>query len=145
MDKGSRILVAEFGISMGIVLWSATKRKYWPWPPNLNRIAFAYAILGLLSVANEKFAALLGAGFLMAQVVKTPVDAEGNFKFTGGIPPGVGTDSKDFVWYYLTWGKDPETTKPVSKNFSPGTGGHRGMQPITEGDKERDGSIPIQA
>lgn len=86
MMNGQRVIAAEFAISISILTWGATRQGFWPWPASVARAAFAFAVLSLLGLINENFAALLGAGFLLAQILKTPVDANGNFKFTGGIP-----------------------------------------------------------
>ncbi len=85
----SKLLVSEFAVSVSIMTYGAAKEGYWPWPAALARVAFAFAVLSILALANEKFAALLGAGFLLAQIMKSPVDANGNFRFTGGIPKGI--------------------------------------------------------
>lgn len=140
--NGQKILAGELAISMAIVVWSAVKKRYWPYPPNAARVAFAYAIIGLFALLNDQFAALLGAGFLMAQVVKTPVDANGQFKFTGGLP------AEDAPFYVLSFGEGS-----LAKNPDVRRGGAAGMKPITDDtgsapgttDGKRDGSIPIQA
>ncbi len=85
--NGQKVIVAEFAVSISILTWGATRQGFWPWPATVARTAFAFAVLSLVGLLNENLAALLGAGFLIAQVLKTPVDGNGNFKFTGGIPP----------------------------------------------------------
>lgn len=100
--RSSRVLVAEFGISAALMSWGAIKEGYWPWPPALARIAFAFALLSIVALVEERLAALLGAGFLIAQIVKTPQDADGNFRFVGGVP-------KDQFWGVLYIGGSPKS------------------------------------
>lgn len=69
MNNGAKILAIEFMISMGVVSWAPIKQGYYPWPPALIRTCVAYAILSLVSVIDDKMAALLGGGFLLAQLV----------------------------------------------------------------------------
>ena len=83
-----KLLTAEFGASVAIMSWGSMKEGYWPWPAALGRVAFAYAVLAIIALADSRIAGLLGAGFLIAQIVKSPVDANGNFKFVGGVPKG---------------------------------------------------------
>jgi hypothetical protein len=152
MGKGGRLLAVELGVSMAIVIWGAARRNFWPWPPSINRTLFAYGILGVLAVGSEELAALFGAGFLLAQIVKTPVDENGYFKFIGGIPPQA-QKKEGSGWYYLSWGSDPEILKQnqADKSIS-GAVSKKGLQPITDTPTgpvtlpaQRDGSIPIQA
>src|SRR5215210_4190593 len=114
MSGGSKLLTAEFGVSVAIMTYGAAKEGYWPWPASLARVAIGFAVLSLVAIWNERFAALLGAGFLLAQIMKTPVDANGNFKFTGGIPKGIKYGLIPLK------GMQGETTPPP-KEWAPGT------------------------
>lgn len=111
--NGQRVIAAEFAISLSILTWGATRQGFWPWPASIARAAFAFAVLSLLGLISEEFAALLGAGFLLAQVLKTPVDANGNFKFTGGIP-----DPKDTAYPLLDIAA--QKTKRPEQKWTPG-------------------------
>lgn len=87
--NGQRVLAAEFAVSVSILGWGAVKQGFWPWPASVARSAFAFAVLSLIGLFDDRIAAVLGAGFLLAQVLRAPVDAQGNFKFTGGVPQGL--------------------------------------------------------
>lgn len=87
--NGQKVIAAEFVASVAIISWGAVKEGFFPWPASVARAAFAFAVLSLLGLLNDRLAALLGAGFLLAQILKSPVDANGNFRFTGGIPQGL--------------------------------------------------------
>lgn len=66
----SSILTTEFLISLGIVSWAPIKKGYYPWPPMVVRAAIAWSIISLVAAFEERFALLLGTGFLLAQLVK---------------------------------------------------------------------------
>lgn len=70
MNNGGKILAAEFFIAIMFSSWGAIKWKYAPWPANYVKIGVAFSILGLLSMGSEKLASLLGAGFMMAILVR---------------------------------------------------------------------------
>lgn len=137
--NGSRVLVAEFAISVSLLSWGAVKEGFWPWPASVARAAFAFAVLSLLAMVNDRFAALLGAGFLLAQVLKSPVDANGNFRFTGGIPQGMAyglltvPGSKAHMERAKTDGGN-------SKEFSPGGSLGRNT-PINEQPPKNNGGV----
>lgn len=134
--NGNRILAAEFGVSMAIVTWGAVNKKYWPYPINVNRTVFAYAIIGLFALINENLAALLAAGFILAQVVKTPLDSEGNFKFTGGIPELTLFDP---LTLGVPVGKDKGSTS-TDKGWAPSS---PGMKPAVDTSKPQGGPVNI--
>lgn len=138
--NGQKVIAAEFAVSISILTWGATRQGFWPWPATVARTAFAFAILSLLGLLNEQLAALLGAGFLLAQILKTPVDANGNFKFTGGIPPAneVAYPLLDIPGVI----KDSKAKRPNQK-WAPGTGAsNKGAElPITDKKTTGNGGI----
>lgn len=87
--NGQKLIAAEFVVSVSILGWGAAKEGFWPWPASVARAAFGFAVLSLVGLFNDRLAALLGAGFLLAQILKAPVDGNGNFRFTGGVPQGL--------------------------------------------------------
>lgn len=113
--NGQKVIAAEFAISLSIITWGATRQGFWPWPATVARAAFGFAVLSLVGLFNEQLAALLGAGFLLAQVLKTPVDGNGNFKFTGGIP-----NSKDVAYPLLDISNGSQKTKRPDQKWAPG-------------------------
>lgn len=134
--NGQRIIAAEFAASVSIITYGSTKEGFWPWPANIARSAFAFAILSLLGLVNENLAALLGMGFLLAQILKTPVDENGNFKFTGGIEK-----QQSYLMLDLG-GKTEKKAQRSSQNWSPGGASNKGAAlPATGNQKPNNGGI----
>lgn len=65
----NRLLAAEVVTALGITSWGAIKQGYAPWPPNIMYSCVAFFILSGVAVFNDKLAATLGAGFLLALIV----------------------------------------------------------------------------
>lgn len=65
----SRVLAAEYITAVGFASWASLKDKQLPWPPTLIRCSIGFGVLGMVSVLNERLADILGAGFLLAQLV----------------------------------------------------------------------------
>lgn len=99
----SKLLAGEFVIAIGIVSWSAIRgtdqdvivdrdppRKearrvhYFPWPPTIVMTSVSFGILGLFATVQPELAGILGAGFLLAQLVRA--FGTGNFFDLSGIP-----------------------------------------------------------
>lgn len=99
----STILATEYLIALSIVSWSAIKGTsqdvivnrnppkkesqavhYWPWPPTVVMTSAAFGILGLLSSVQPELAGVLGAGFLLAQLIRSL--GKGDFFELSGIP-----------------------------------------------------------
>lgn len=99
----STLLATEYLVAVSIVSWSAIKgqsedvlvdrnppRKestavhYWPWPPTIVMTSAAFGILGILSSVQPELAGVLGAGFLLAQLIRTM--GKGSFFDLSGIP-----------------------------------------------------------
>lgn len=95
------ILVVEASVSAGINMWGALRKGYWPWPATFIRTGIAFALLLVLSLASEEMAALLGGAFLLAQILKTPTNSQGEFLFTGALPQ---EGTKNFPYQLLKFG-----------------------------------------
>lgn len=102
MDTG-KLLAAEYVVAVSIVSWSAIKGtnqdvivdrdpptkasksvRYWPWPPTIVMTSAAFGILGLFATVQPELAGILGAGFLLAQLVRAL--GKGDFFELSGIP-----------------------------------------------------------
>lgn len=88
MDAG-KLIAAEYAVAVGIVSWSAIKGDskgihYWPWPPTVIMTSTAFGILGLFSTVQPDLAGILGAGFLLAQLIRAM--GKGSFFDLSGIP-----------------------------------------------------------
>lgn len=71
----SKLLAAEYAVAVSVVSWSAIKgdkqgMHYWPWPPTIIMTTAAFGILGLVSSVQPELAGILGAGFLLAQLIR---------------------------------------------------------------------------
>jgi hypothetical protein len=88
----NRVLAAEYVVAIGFSSWAALKSKQLPWPPTIVRTSVAFGILYVLAQASPELASVLGAGFLMAQLIKV---LENKTPYTGGVPERHDTgDSK---------------------------------------------------
>lgn len=67
-------IAVEYIIAIGITSWAAIKgdngQHYWPWPPTIIYTSIAFGILGLLAIPQPELAGVLGAGFMLAQLIK---------------------------------------------------------------------------
>lgn len=66
---GNKVLALEFFVSVGVVTVNEIKYGFWPYPPDVTRIAVSYAILGAVGVFSPNTAALLAGGFLVALIL----------------------------------------------------------------------------
>jgi hypothetical protein len=66
----NKTLAVEYLVSLSLVSWAAIKKQYVPWPPSIVYASIAFGILSFVSIADERIAELLGAGFLLAQLIK---------------------------------------------------------------------------
>jgi hypothetical protein len=101
--NSTKLIAAEYMVAVGIVSWSAIKGKsqdvlvdrdpptkesravhYWPWPPTVIMTSTAFGILGMFATVQPELAGILGAGFLLAQIVRTL--GKGDFFELSGIP-----------------------------------------------------------
>jgi len=87
------MFAAEFIVAVGINSWQALKAGQVPFPGTIIRTAAAFGILSLLYYVDDDLAALLGAGFLMALIVK---QAGGGFQTFAAQDPSDG-------FFYLTF------------------------------------------
>lgn len=96
--KSDRILAIEFMILIGIASWGALKKGYYPWPPTIVKTALFVSLLGIISAASSELAATLGAGFIVANLVRMygkgatymgglPTDNTGTITGEGGLTP----------------------------------------------------------
>lgn len=92
MDS-NKVLAGEFCVALAINSWGAIKQGYAPWPGSVMRSAAAFGILGVAAIAAPDLATLLGAGFLLALLVKALPTGT-----WGAVPP---TDTK---YYYIKAG-----------------------------------------
>jgi len=131
--KGERILAIEFLILIGIASWGALKKGYYPWPPTIVKTALFVSLMGILSAASPDLAATLGAGFIVANLVRMygkgatymgglPTDNTGAVVGEGGLEPlsfKANTDTKPGSG----GPPNPPGTKPVNPvNPGPGLG-----------------------
>lgn len=79
----NRILAAEYVVAVGFSSWAALKSRQLPWPPTIIRTSVAFGILYILAQASPELAGALGAGFLLAQLIKV---LENKAPYTGGTP-----------------------------------------------------------
>ncbi len=70
MTSGTKVLVGEFFVAIAYSSWGALKFKYAPWPGNYVKIGLAFGMLGILAMASEQLASLLGAGFILGILVR---------------------------------------------------------------------------
>lgn len=83
MANTKAILISEYVIALGVASWAALKAKQAPWPPTIIKTGIAFSLLGFVAYASQELAATLGAGFLIAQLVRV---LGGKDPYTGGIP-----------------------------------------------------------
>lgn len=89
--NAQNIIIGEYIIALGVSSWGAIKAQQAPWPPTVVRTGLAFAILGTVGLASPELAATLGAGFLLAQLLKV-LNKEP--PYTGGVPEYSGRDGK---------------------------------------------------
>ena len=89
-----KLFGVEFMLAVSINSWQALKLGQVPFPGMICRTAAAFGILSLVYYVDDDLAAVLGAGFLLALLVKS---ASGGFQV-------FGADDPDGAYYYLTFG-----------------------------------------
>lgn len=122
--KGDRILAMEFVILIGVASWGALKKGYYPWPATIVKTALFVSLLGLVAAASSELAATLGAGFIVANLVRMYGSGA---TYMGGIP----TDNSGAV--VGEGGILPLSFKAGATPPTPGTGGPPnppGTQPV---------------
>lgn len=90
----NRVLAGELLVSLGFSSWAAIKSRQAPWPPNIVYTCVAFGILGAFSFVSQELAATLGAGFLLAQLIKVMGNKD---PYTGGVPKLVDTGGSALV------------------------------------------------
>jgi hypothetical protein len=102
----NRLLALEFVIALGFSSWSAIKTQQLPWPPTVVKSALAFGVLAMVAVPAPEFAATLGGGFLLAQLMRA---LQKKPPYTGGAPTitdnGEGQLSGSNPVGILTFGK----------------------------------------
>lgn len=88
----NRTLAIEAVVALGVSSWAALKDGQLPWPPTIVMTCLAFGILNTFTFFDERIAMVLGAGFLLAQLLKL---YETGKPYTGGAPTnnhdGTGT------------------------------------------------------
>lgn len=112
--NSSKVLATEFGIAIAFNVYGAVKAHNVPWPPTIVRIGIAYGLLGVLAVASEELAALMGAGFLLALAIKAAGKQGNGAAWTavfGANPPN--TNTANFPYYTLKLPGASTSTPPA--------------------------------
>lgn len=85
----AKVFTIEFFICVGIISWSNIKKGNVPWPGGIIASGIGIVIISMSAIIDEKLAALLGAGFLLAALMNVLSD---NGKLTAVLdPPPTGT------------------------------------------------------
>src|SRR5882762_10735631 len=94
----AKVFTIEFFICIGIISWSNIKKGNVPWPGGIMLAGIGIVIISFSSIIDERLAALLGAGFLMAALMNVLTDVPGATPGTGKAtlnqvldPPPTGT------------------------------------------------------
>jgi len=86
MNTGT-VLATECGIALAFASWYSLKDKQLPWPPTIVKSTVAFGLLGVTATVSPELAATLGAGFLLAQIIRA---MEKKPPYTGGAPVNLG-------------------------------------------------------
>lgn len=132
MTNGTKILTGEFLVAILYSSWGSIKWGFAPWPGNYVKIGISFGILGILSMASEKLAALMGAGFIIAILVrdmsKGSIQAKPNlpvfsYETTDGgktyIPSAMGGKRPESLYMPLYFGAaltSNSTSTPTPRN-----------------------------
>lgn len=81
--NAQNVLIGEYIIALGVASWGALKAQQAPWPPTIVKTSVAFGILGVAALGSPELAATLGAGFLLAQLLKV---LNKQPPYTGGVP-----------------------------------------------------------
>lgn len=76
--NATQALAGEAIIAIGVVSWRNIKGGYAPLPNQVIMSGISFGLIGVVSYASAELAALLGAGFLLAIIIKElqkPTDA----------------------------------------------------------------------
>ena len=103
----TKMLAAEYAVSIGINTWGAIKSSQVPWPGTVVRVGIAFGVLGLVAMYDESWAELLGGAFLLASVINLASNQSPTGKWTkafGATPP---VNNDNWPYYTLGWGAIP--------------------------------------
>lgn len=93
-----KVLAGEYLIAVGFVSWAAIKTKWAPWPPTIIYTSVAFGVLGGVALVSPELAATLGAGFLLAALIRI---LSSDKTFRGGVP--VNERNELAGWGLLGW------------------------------------------
>lgn len=88
---GMRILAGEAIIALGVVAWRNIKGGYAPLPHQLILSGLSFGIISLIGYVSDDLAAILGAGFLLAILIKEFQHPSKPNEYQG--PKGYSTDN----------------------------------------------------
>jgi hypothetical protein len=67
---GTQALAGEALVAMGVIAWRNIKGSYAPLPNELVMSGISFGVIGVISYASPELAAIIGAGFLVALLIK---------------------------------------------------------------------------
>lgn len=77
--NANKVLAAEYAVSMAAITYNAVRSThssttsangYYPLPPTVTKATMGWLVLALIGSFNAAYAAVLGAGFLLAQFLR---------------------------------------------------------------------------
>lgn len=66
----SHALLGEYLVATAVSSWGALKQKKVPWPGTIVHAGIGFGCLGLVAMATPELAMVLGAGILLALLLK---------------------------------------------------------------------------
>lgn len=67
---GTQALAAEAIVAIGVVSWRNVKGGYAPLPNQIIMSGISFGVIGIMAYISPELAATLGAGFLIAVLIK---------------------------------------------------------------------------
>lgn len=102
----AKVFTIEFFICIGVISWSNIKKGNVPWPGGIVLAGVGITVISMSSIIDERLAALLGAGFLMAALMNT-LGSGGKLDVVLDPPP---TGSYDTLTFGSTQGSGNQAT-----------------------------------
>lgn len=122
-------LAGEYAICIALASWGDLSGKgnpdgirYWPWPASIVKVSVAFALLAVLGLVSEPLAGTMGAGLILAQILKRPVYKSGADAGKFVLGSGVPSPTK---YYVLRLGGTASGSNPATSS-APTTGGTAG-------------------